>query len=64
MIGDTAMDQVFLPGTIRDCLKDLMKSRKPAVIYECGQAVKKEVGNDLSASRELTSQAVKKFMQS
>lgn len=28
MIGGAAMDQVFLPGTIRDRIKDLMKSKK------------------------------------
>lgn len=28
MIGGAAMDQFFLPGTIRDRIKDLMKSKK------------------------------------
>ena len=28
MIGGAVMDQVFLPGTIRDRIKDLMKSKK------------------------------------
>ena len=28
MMGGTAMEQVFLPGTIRDRIKDLMKFRK------------------------------------
>lgn len=28
MIGGAAMDQVFLPGTIRDRIKDLMRSKK------------------------------------
>lgn len=28
MIGGAAMDQVFLHGTIRDRIKDLMKSKK------------------------------------
>ena len=28
MIGDAAMEQVYLPGKIRDRIQDLMKSRK------------------------------------
>lgn len=28
MIGGAAVEQVFLPGTIRDRIKDLMKSQK------------------------------------
>lgn len=74
--GFAAQNQLYatvagMLGSVPEAIKEVKNLRVPVYQFDLTaiqqsfmsavQAVKKEVGNDLSASRELTSQAVKKI---
>lgn len=74
--GFAAQNQLYatvtgMLGSVPEAIREVKNLQVPVYQFDltaiqqsfmsAGQAVKKEVGNDLSASRELTSQAVKKI---